>query len=70
MSKVCKKHIEKPAMIYKQCIGCELEWYQKRIRDLEKGLSYYAEQRHIKYQDGKMLAEDGQLARSIIAKID
>jgi hypothetical protein len=36
MSKVCKQHIEKPALIYGQCIGCEIERYQQRIKELEK----------------------------------
>lgn len=36
MTKVCKQHIEKPALIYGQCIGCELEGYQRRIKELEQ----------------------------------
>ena len=35
MSKICDKHIENPAKIYGQCIGCELEMYQRRIKELE-----------------------------------
>lgn len=34
VSKVCKKHIKKPAFIYCQCIGCELERNRQEIENL------------------------------------
>lgn len=36
MSKVCEKHKEKPARIYSQCIGCEVESLNGRIKELEE----------------------------------
>ena len=38
MEKVCKKHREKPAIMYGQCIGCELDGLRKRVDDLEGSL--------------------------------
>jgi len=29
-------HAGNPVTIYHQCIGCELEWYQKRVKELEE----------------------------------
>lgn len=36
MSKVCKKHRENPALIYNQCVGCELERMAKEIQILKQ----------------------------------
>lgn len=35
---VCEKHKRHPAKIYDQCVGCEIEWYQNKILELEKEL--------------------------------
>lgn len=31
MEKVCKKHREKPAIMYGRCIGCELEELRREL---------------------------------------
>lgn len=36
MSKVCKKHRDNPALIYNQCVGCELERMAKEIQILKQ----------------------------------
>ena len=35
MEKVCKKHLEKPAIMYSLCIGCELDGLRKEVDDLK-----------------------------------
>lgn len=35
MLKICKKHKTAPALIYGQCVGCELEGLRKKVEDLE-----------------------------------
>jgi hypothetical protein len=32
-TKVCKRHQIEPAYIYSQCIGCEIEYYQKELKE-------------------------------------
>ncbi|ASA22570.1 hypothetical protein [Paenibacillus donghaensis] len=36
MSKVCKTHQDNPAYIYGQCIGCEIEYYQKKLKEKDE----------------------------------
>lgn len=43
MSKICKKHQENPAKIYSQCIGCEIEDLNQRIREQEELLKWFRE---------------------------
>lgn len=50
MNKTCNNHAANPARIYHQCVGCELEWYQKRTEELEaeaKGLREVIDRQHI-----------------------
>lgn len=35
-TKVCKRHQREPAMIYGQCIGCEIEYYQKKLKEKDE----------------------------------
>ncbi|MEB8637973.1 hypothetical protein P4H32_30390 [Bacillus cereus] len=35
MEKVCAKHRTHPVKIYVQCVGCEIEYHQNRILELE-----------------------------------
>ncbi len=36
LEKVCKKHRVKPAIMYGQCIGCELDGLRKKVADLDR----------------------------------
>jgi len=45
LSEVCKKHRENPARIYSQCIGCEIEDLNQRIREQEELLKFYRERK-------------------------
>jgi len=38
VKKVCKKHREKPAIMYGQCIGCELDGLRKQVDDMKYAL--------------------------------
>jgi hypothetical protein len=37
-TKVCKRHQLEPAFIYGQCIGCEIEYYQKKLNEKDEEL--------------------------------
>lgn len=37
--KVCKAHVKKPATIYGQCVGCEIDGLRNRIQELEAQLA-------------------------------
>ncbi len=41
VSKVCKNHLENPVKIYSQCIGCEIEYLNQRIREQEELLKWF-----------------------------
>jgi len=36
--KTCKKHIEKPALIYHKCAACEIEMYREERNKYKKAL--------------------------------
>lgn len=40
MSEICKEHIDNPARIYHQCIGCEIEWYEQKKKELETEIEH------------------------------
>jgi hypothetical protein len=38
VSEICKKHKEEPVKIYRQCVGCEIEYLRYQIRHMEEQL--------------------------------
>lgn len=45
MNKVCKKHQENPVKIYSQCIGCETEYLNQRIKEQGDLLKWFRDRR-------------------------
>lgn len=38
MGKICKKHLEKPTVIYGECVGCEIDNLRSENKRLKAGI--------------------------------